>query len=239
MSRVLDAGELHIQRDVAQAEALALHEQPPKEDESIHPEQGDVPAGPEGPPHTVAGGAGAPRQATTEQTAASQSQATKLLTRELRKLPNIADRGPDRLHLTYHIVLSETRGNARDSFRTVPVGIKPVQILGKDEDRHVVHIICVSATADGSFVAIGDDQLQSFSWDPTTGQPPVPNVFLFPVTAPFVYKIEHVREVFACFVPNPSVQAAGQTAILSLTAEFGDAALRKSSPAFQPGPVDR
>jgi hypothetical protein len=233
-------GQHHINLDAGQARAWREHEDPPRQDTSTPAIAGDVPGSFSGRPATTSEGPGTPDDPDVERTAATQPGATKSMTRELRKLSFIGDTGPDRLHVTYHVVLTETRGNAKVTYRTVPVGTQPVQILSKDEDRHLAQIIVAVATADGSFVALADRNLQGFNWNPTLGMPPMPNVFLLPTTSPtFVYKVEHVEELWACFVPNPSIGTLGQTAILSIEMEFGDAALRREAASKQTGPVQR
>jgi hypothetical protein len=166
--------------DIAEATAWDLTELAPQQDVSTPPIAGDLPASSYGGPQTTLEGPGTPRDTAVERLAA-EGQRPYYLTKELRKLPNIGDRGPDRVHITYHIVQTEEKGAMVATYRTVPVTTQPQIILPRDNDRKRALLTVVYSTpGDGDFVAIGNRELAGFTWDPTSGGgfPPMNNAWL-------------------------------------------------------------
>jgi len=151
--------------------------------------------------------------------------------------------GPVREHRIVHVVQTERRGSARWSTRTVGVGVEPVQILGANVRRRRAVIQIAASTDDGYFVAFGPwDRITSgvktdFSGGAVGALPiQLGGVFLMPLMVPGAdpsrfppddFTIEHVREVWAVFIPDSSLEAAGAHAFVSVSEEQGDAGLEQ------------
>lgn len=156
--------------------------------------------------------------------AVAQSSTAESSTSELRAHAGRHLASPDQVHVNYHVVLTEERGNADWRPRTIAVGTQPVRILGLDQNRRRCIITMVANTSDGEFVALGrEGELAPDNYSAGNGTPPV-NAYLISTSLPSI-EFKHVREIWAMFVPDPTKSNSGQTAYLSILSEFGDAGL--------------
>ena len=167
--------------------------------------------------------------------------------------------GPVRERRVIHVVQTEKRSNARasTSVHQVVAGAA-VQLLGYDENRKRAVIQVAAATPDGYFLAIGANKSlegiqAAITTDFVSGVPTaLPELLrqshllqllsLGASPAPLVpaaYVIEHVREVWAMFVPDSSLTNKGQFALVSVTAEYGDRGLALERPVAPGAGGDR
>jgi len=155
--------------------------------------------------------------------------------------------GPEpavREHHEVHVVVTERRGNARWSTRTVQVGEAPIQLLGLSRGRRRAVLQVAASSGDGYFVAIGPkDRVPAGTSTTFTGGHPTAldarlgTVFLIPLmlgaAAPIPFppddwKSDTIREIFAVFVPDTGLKSHGHFALVSVSEELGDAALEQA-----------
>lgn len=159
---------------------------------------------------------------------------------------------PVRQHVEYHVVLTERRGARRWAPRNVIVGAgAPVQILGLNQNRKRAIIRIATSTPDGYFVALGLEASLPGAGASTTFTAGVaaaiPEVLrqadlvplMVPAASPVPFSptsfvIEHVREVWALFVPDTVLASKGQFAVVSISEEVGDPALAEDE-TVRPG----
>jgi hypothetical protein len=146
---------------------------------------------------------------------------------------------PVREHHVTHVVVTERRGNARWSTRSVLVGTKPVQLLGLNEGRRRVRLQVAYSSGDGYYLAVGprDRVPQGVSTTVSEGDvlpPQLATCYLVPLMvsaespAPFPpddLPLDTVREVYAVFVPDSAIETNGQQAVVSVSEETGDVGL--------------
>ena len=188
----------------------------------------------EGPPNPASLGGEIQRDKAADRIAAGQLPTTEAGTSELRARASEHLARPDRVQVSYHIVLTEERGNADWRGRTLAVGAaQAVGVLGLDQNRRRAVITLISSTADGEYVALGrEGELAPTEYSPGNGVPP-PNAYLLSTSQPTI-EVKHVREVYAIFVPDPTKPSVGQTAYLSIAIEAGDPSLAHDRPTSEP-----
>lgn len=240
-------------------------------EEQVDAEPSDVPAGAppwsapfsvedvseppieEGPP--LAGQLGAELQYTEEATKLARTQHSthegvpapgEAGTSELRRHAVRHLSTPDRVAVNYHIVLTEERGNAGRTTRTlfipattITAPIQPIQILPVDEDRRRALIKVLFTSADGQYIAMGPRNLPTgFAFGnstPATPGVPPPNAFLL-AAADGVHEVKHTQDLFAVYLQDPNKGAAALSgAWVSIEVERGDPSLARVRPKGRPG----
>jgi hypothetical protein len=150
--------------------------------------------------------------------------------------------GPVREHHQLHVVVTERRGNSRWHTHSVAVGLRPVQLLGLNEARRACRLQVAYSSGDGYYLAIGpkDSIPSGASTDVAAAvvlPPALGTAYLVPLMlhgespTPFPpddLPLNTVREIFAVFVPDSGLEAAGQVAVVSVSEEVGDEALESA-----------